>query len=74
MREEGGFLVILDLENGQEIARHRISPGRGLVIKNTNLSADPPVRGGKGPSLSRYRALLEEEDREIHLRGGGAQI
>jgi len=153
VREEKGFLVISDLESGQEIARHRISPGRGLVIKNTNhyrdrkkeiseyeaevkghlgragekiclllkesspriyrdqlvgllkllkrgglpeelikslcackrlttgliyeyveayqrgtkaLEADPLVRGGKAPSLSRYRALLEEVGREIH--------
>ena len=43
---ENGTLIITDLETGQEIARHRLSQGKGTVIRNNDHYRDKSARIG----------------------------
>jgi len=40
VKEKGQWLIISNLETGEEVARHVLSRGRGEVIKNTNHYRD----------------------------------
>lgn len=40
VREEGAHLALCDLTSGREIARHRLSKGKGLMIKNADHYRD----------------------------------
>jgi len=75
VREEDGFLIISDLESGQEVARHRINPGKGLIIKNTNHYRDrekeiadyeAEVKGHLGRAGEKICALLKKTSPRIY--------
>jgi transposase len=44
IRAEAQHLIILDLENDEEIARHLLTTGKGKVLKNTHHYRDPALR------------------------------
>jgi len=44
IRVEGEYLIILDLEKDNEIARHPLTSGHGKVIKNNHHYRDPAQR------------------------------
>jgi len=44
IRVEGEYLIILDLEKDNEIARHPLTTGHGKVIKNNHHYRDPAQR------------------------------
>jgi transposase len=55
VNEVAGELVISDLDNDQEIARHTLAQGTGLVIKNTDHYRDHSQR------ISDYEAKVHEQ-------------